>query len=163
MAMLNFFMRECLQIAQLLSPRPESPPRRQARCGDGQQACRCKAETPAPAPAFPGQGFARVPLHRLAWGRSGIRGSHAHISIVSGHAHYLPFIVAALTPEAVCQALAPRMCCVVERSELPDLGGLQFKLHYDEKTNPLSERTAKSIARMVLDIWVPIPWVLDGP
>ena len=44
-----------------------------------------------------------VPLEKLAWGRSGDKGDKANIGVVARNAEYIPYIWAALTPEAIAK------------------------------------------------------------
>src|SRR5207253_483060 len=73
----------------------------------------------------------RVPLVRLAWGRSGDKGNDSNIGIIARKRDYLPYIRHALTEQAVGEHFAylwegatPR----IERYELPGVGGFNFVL-----------------------------------
>lgn len=103
------------------------------------------------------QRLSKIPLHAVAWGRSGCKGRYATVSIVAKRAEYLPFILATLTPASVRQALAPSMLCQTERIVLPDLHGLQLKLQLVELASSWNEREAKALARLVLELTVPFP------
>jgi hypothetical protein len=70
-----------------------------------------------------------VPLIRLAWGRSGDKGNFANIGIIGRRAEYLPYIRAALTPQAVATVFAHYLKGPVERFDLPGSHAINFLLH----------------------------------
>jgi hypothetical protein len=69
-----------------------------------------------------------VPLIRLAWARSGDKGEDANIGVIARRPEYLPWVRAALTPEAVASAFAHVLEGPVERFELPGINGLNLVL-----------------------------------
>jgi hypothetical protein len=123
-------------------------------------------ERPAPAeePALPA-GHVRVPLVRLAWGRSGDKGDSFNVGIIARRAEYLPWIRRELTAERVGEVF--RHCFAdpgsrrVERFELPGLGALNFLLHdalgggglASLRVDPL----AKGMAQQLMDVEIPVP------
>ena len=71
-----------------------------------------------------------VPLIRLAWARSGDKGNLFNVAVIAREAGFLPYIAAALTPEAVgahyCAVLGGAAPFEVERFSVPGLGALNF-------------------------------------
>lgn len=118
----------------------------------------------ATAPTVPPD-TVKVPLIRLAWGRSGDKGDKFNVGIIARKADYLPWIRAALTEGAVqawfahcfAGARAPR----VERFDLPGMGALNFLCHEalggggtaSLRLDPL----AKGMAQQLLEFPVPLP------
>lgn len=98
-----------------------------------------------------------IPLHIVAWGRSGCQHEHAKVSIVAKRSEYLPFIHATLTPDSICKALVPATVCHVDRIDLPDLNGVQLQLRLRDPERTWNEREAKALARLVLELMVPVP------
>jgi hypothetical protein len=72
-----------------------------------------------------------VPLVKLAWARSGDKGNHSNIGVLTRDAAYMPYIAAALTPDAVANwmkhVLDPEEGRV-SRWYLPGVSGLNFLL-----------------------------------
>ena len=106
-----------------------------------------------------------VPLIQLALARSGDKGDHANIGVIARKAEYLPYIRAALTPEAVrdyfAHVLQGGRNGKVERWELPGTMSLNFLLHHalggggagSLRTDP----QGKYFSQMLLDCPVPVP------
>ena len=106
-----------------------------------------------------------VPLIRLALARSGDKGDHANIGVIARKPEYLPYIKAALTPEAVrdyfAHVLAGGAQGKVERWDLPGSLSLNFLLHHalggggagSLRTDP----QGKYFSQMLLDYPVPLP------
>ena len=124
---------------------------------------------PAPACQAPA-GQVAVDLVRLAWARSGDKGHIFNVAVIARHPDYLPFLIAALTPEAVgewyrhlgADGLAPR----VDRYEVPGLHALNFVLH-DALAGGINASTrldpaAKGMAQMLLRFPVPISAALKA-
>ena len=82
-----------------------------------------------PGPAAPLDAPAPVPLHRLAWVRSGDKGDKSNIGVLARRPEYLPFIWAALTPEAVEARFAHFQPSSVERFFLPGMDAMNLLLH----------------------------------
>jgi hypothetical protein len=128
-----------------------------------------RAPSPEPlaeAPALPADAVA-VPLIRLALARSGDKGDHANIGVIARTSEVLPYIRAALTPEAVRRYFAHLLDSErgrVERWELPGTMSLNFLLHHvlggggagSLRTDP----QGKAFAQMLLDFPVPVPTAL---
>lgn len=127
--------------------------------GDGAEAA------PSPStdepPTLPGTDMA-VPLRRLAVARSGDKGNDANIGIIARKPDYLPFIRAALTPEAVRDRFAHLVKGEVERYELPGVHALNFLLRDalgGGGTASLNlDPQAKTYAQVLLDMPVAVPW-----
>lgn len=109
--------------------------------------------------------FTRVPLIQLALARSGDKGDHANIGVIARQSSYLPYIKAALTPEAVrdyfAHVLQGGAEGKVERWDLPGTMSLNFLLHHalggggagSLRTDP----QGKYFSQMLLDYAIPIP------
>ncbi len=106
-----------------------------------------------------------VPLIRLAYGRSGDKGDLFNVGIIARRPGYLPYIRAALTPDAVADWYAhvfssnekPR----VDRFEVPGVHALNFVLHGaldgGITSSPRLDKVAKAMAQQLLEFPVPIP------
>jgi hypothetical protein len=106
-----------------------------------------------------------VPLIQLALARSGDKGDHANIGVIARKAEYLPYIKAALTPEAVrnhfAHLLADGAQGKVECWELPGTMSLNFLLHHalggggagSLRTDP----QGKYFSQMLLEFPIPVP------
>lgn len=106
-----------------------------------------------------------VPLIQLALARSGDKGDHANIGVIARKTEYLPYIKAALTPEAVrdhfAHVLQGGAQGKVQRWELPGTLSLNFLLHHalggggagSLRTDP----QGKYFGQMLLDHPIPIP------
>jgi hypothetical protein len=71
----------------------------------------------------------RIPLSRIAHGRSGDKGDTANIGIIAYDARHYPILVREVTPERVKQHFGEFVRGNVIRYELPNLGALNFLLH----------------------------------
>lgn len=68
----------------------------------------------------------RVPLSRIAHGRSGDKGDTSNIGIIAYEDRWYPVLVREVTPERVKAHFGPLIEGRVERFELPNLGALNF-------------------------------------
>lgn len=87
--------------------------------------------TPAPQAPAGGAELVEVPLHTLAWARSGDKGDDANIGVIARRADYLPYIRAALTEAAVAAWFSHVLDAAdsrVERYEWPGLNALNLLL-----------------------------------
>ncbi|HYI93863.1 MAG TPA: hypothetical protein VEX68_09990 [Bryobacteraceae bacterium] len=71
----------------------------------------------------------RVPLSRIAHGRSGDKGDTSNIGIIVFHDRHFPVIVREVAAERVKEHFGELVQGEVERFELPNLGALNFLLH----------------------------------
>jgi hypothetical protein len=116
-----------------------------------------------PIPDDTGAG-ATLPLLSLAWVRNGDKGDIANVAVIARRPDYLPYIAAALTPEAMrdwyIHHLADGEDARVDRFYLPGISALNFLLHgaldggctSSLRFDPLG----KSVAQEVLDFPVPV-------
>lgn len=123
-------------------------------------------ETIIPAPA--GKGDVPVDLIRLAWARSGDKGHLFNVAVIAREEEYLPYLKAALTPEAVGEwyrhlgpdGEPPR----VDGYDVPGLHALNFVIN-DALTGGINASTrldpaAKGMAQMLLRFPIPVPAAL---
>src|SRR4051794_18508984 len=71
----------------------------------------------------------RIPLSRLAHGRSGDKGDTANIGIVAYDERHYPVLVREVTVERVKAHFGDYVRGDIERYELPNLGALNFLLY----------------------------------
>ena len=71
----------------------------------------------------------KVPLSRIAHGRSGDKGDTANIGIIAFEERHFPILVREVTAERVKAHFGDYVRGEVERFELPNLGALNFLLH----------------------------------
>ena len=72
------------------------------------------------------EGWAEVPLIRLAWGRSGDKGNTSNIGIIARRPEWLPFLRAELTEARVGEYLQHLVDGTVTRYDLPGIHALNF-------------------------------------
>ncbi|RJF89760.1 DUF1446 domain-containing protein [Oleomonas cavernae] len=122
------------------------------------------AKTPIPevsaVAAIASTGHA-VPLIALAVGRSGDKGNIANVGIIARLPGYLPYIRAALTPEAVAAWYAHTGVTRVERFDLPGFDALNFLLHDSLGGGGVAsiriDPQGKAFAQMLMDFPVAVP------
>ena len=126
-----------------------------------------EADAPAPAmPAPPSDADPQmtVSLIRLAWARSGDKGNLFNVAVIAREPEYLPYIAAALTPEAVGAhygaALAHGAALKVDRFSVPGLSALNYVVRDSMDGGILAstsiDAVAKGRAQMLLDYPVPV-------
>ena len=71
----------------------------------------------------------KIPLSRIAHGRSGDKGDTANIGIIALHPHHYPVLVREVTAGRVKQYFGDMVRGDVVRYELPNLGALNFLLY----------------------------------
>lgn len=126
------------------------------------------AAVPAPAAeAVPPAGAVSVDLVRLAFTRSGDKGRLFNVAVIARRPEYLPWLRAALTPQAVGEwyrhlraAGPPR----VERHDVPGFSALNLVVH-DALEGGINASTqldpaAKGMGQMLLRFPVPVPAAL---
>lgn len=110
-------------------------------------------------------GVRRVPLIRLAWGRSGDKGNTANIAVIARRPAYLAPIERALTAEAVKAYLSHLVEGAVVRYAVPGLHALNFVLDGAlDGGGPSSLRPdpmGKGMAQQLLEFEVEVPDDLD--
>lgn len=108
----------------------------------------------------------RVPLHRLAWARSGDKGNTANIGVVARHPEWLPLLWAQLTPQAVQAHLAHLVQGPVTRHHLPGIHAINLVLEQaldgggpvSTRMDPLGKGMGQILLAMELD--VPVDWAV---
>jgi hypothetical protein len=71
----------------------------------------------------------KIPLARLAHGRSGDKGDTANVGIIAYDARHYDILLREVTPERVKAHFGEFVKGDVVRYELPNLGALNFLLH----------------------------------
>ena len=82
----------------------------------------------APEAPAPFSDAVKVPLVKLAYGRSGDKGEKSNLGVVARKPEYLPYIYAALTEQAVADYFAHFNRGKVERFPMPGPGAVNFLL-----------------------------------
>ena len=127
--------------------------------GDGLVTLSPPPETAAKEPLAPAT--ETVPLIRLAWGRSGDKGNVANIGIIARRAEYLPYIRAALTPQAVATVFAHYLEGPVQRFDLPGSHAINFLLHDvlggGGTASLRNDPQGKAYAQILLEHPIPVP------
>jgi hypothetical protein len=105
-----------------------------------------------------------VPLIALAVGRSGDKGNAANIGIIARRPDYLPWLRAALTPQAVQRFFAHTGVTKVERWDLPGMHAMNFLLHDALGGGGVAslriDPQGKAFAQMLMDLPVGVPRTL---
>ena len=115
-----------------------------------------------PAPALK-PGAATVPVVKLAWGRSGDKGDLFNVAIIARKPDYLPYIRAAMTPEAIGEWYAHLIEGErkVERFEVTAANALNFVVHNSLgggiTSSPKLDPVAKGMAQQLLEFPIPVP------
>ncbi|MEQ8664038.1 MAG: acyclic terpene utilization AtuA family protein, partial [Gammaproteobacteria bacterium] len=126
---------------------------------------------PAPAAATPptlpaAAESITVPLLRLARARSGDKGDSANIGVLARQPHYLPWLRAQLTAEAVAAWFAHLAHGPVTRYEWPGLDGFNFVLEGalggGGTASLRHDPQGKAYAQMLLDLPLTVPAGLLG-
>ncbi|GET00515.1 DUF1446 domain-containing protein [Rhizophagus clarus] len=106
-------------------------------------------------------GTTKVPLIRLAWGRSGDKGNTCNIGIIARETKYYPLLKKTLTEKVVKDYMAHLCEGTVTRYELPGCNGLNFVLTKSLGGGGLSslnvDRQGKTYAQMLLSLGVNVP------
>ncbi|MCY1254264.1 Acyclic terpene utilization family protein AtuA [compost metagenome] len=144
------------------SMRPHTQPVRSSK-----EVARVESEGSAPVANAPIDSVT-VPLIAIAYGRSGDKGNHANIGVLSRRAEFLPLLRGALTSEAVNSYFRHFVQGAVTRYELPGLMGFNFlmqdalggggvaSLRYDPQGKMLAQ------VLMSFPVQVPRAWLVDG-
>ena len=102
----------------------------------------------------------RVPLHRLAHGRTGDKGNRSNISVIAYRPELYPVLVAELTEARVAEVFAHRRPTRVTRYLLPKLHAMNFVIDdvLDGGVNSALnlDTHGKSLAFLLLDLPITI-------
>jgi len=113
------------------------------------------------APLRPEPDWPRVPLIRLAHGRSGDKGDKANVGIIVRRPEYLRWVSAWMTPERVAAHFAHNGPSRVDRFDLPGFGAMNFLLHDvlggGGMASLRTDNLAKAFAQVLLVLEVPVP------
>jgi len=71
----------------------------------------------------------KIPLYKLAHGRSGDKGDTSNIGVIAFHERHYPVLLREVTAERVKAFFGDLVKSKVERYELPNLAALNFLLH----------------------------------
>ncbi len=103
----------------------------------------------------------RVPLERLAHGRSGDKGEASNVGLIARDAEAYRWLRENLTPERVREMLPGLAAAEVERYEVPNLLALNFILHGSlgggGTASLLSDAQGKTHAQALLRCVVDVP------
>jgi hypothetical protein len=109
--------------------------------------------------------MAKVPLSRIAHGRSGDKGNHANVAVIAYTDAGFAWLKRHLTAEVVAAYFAPLGASGVERFEAPNVRGLNFML-YDAlaggasrslRTDTQGKTLAVALLRMEIEWEEPTP------
>ena len=107
------------------------------------------------------QATVKVPLHRLAHGRTGDKGNRSNISVIAYRPELFELLVAQVTEARVAQAFAHRRPSRVTRFVLPTLHAMNFVIDevLDGGVNSALnlDTHGKSLAFLLLAIEVEVP------
>ena len=113
----------------------------------------------------------RVPLYRVAHGRTGDKGDRANVSVIAWRPEFWPLLVEQVTEAAVAAVFASRRPLAVRRYLLPRLQAMNLVLDgvldggVTESLN--LDAHGKSLAYLLLDLPLTLPreWLplLAGP
>src|SRR6188768_1690117 len=71
----------------------------------------------------------KIPLHRIAHGRSGDKGDVANVGIIAMEPGWYPLLVREVTAARVKSWLGSLVRGRVDRYEMPNIGALNFVMH----------------------------------
>ena len=106
----------------------------------------------------------RQPLHTIAHGRSGDKGSHANIGIIAYTPQGFAFLRDYLTAERVAAYFAPLRPARVERFELPGIQAFNFLLHQvlqggaSQSLRTDSQGKVLALALLEMEVELPPDW-----
>lgn len=105
--------------------------------------------------------FIRVPLHRLAHGRTGDKGDRSNISVIAYEPELYDVLVREVTEERVAAAFAHRRPATVTRYLLPRLHAMNFVIDgvLDGGVNSSLNLDAhgKALVFVLLDLAIDVP------
>lgn len=129
------------------------------------------APAPAQRPAEPSApdlaNTVPVPLARLAWARSGDKGDSVNIGVIARRREYLPYLWAALTPEAIHPRFAHFVPGAIDRYLLPGPPAINFVLAGALDGGGIAslrmDPQGKGFAQLLLDMAIPVsPAIAQG-
>jgi hypothetical protein len=102
----------------------------------------------------------KIPLSRIAHGRSGDKGDTANVGIIAYQERHYPVLVREVTAERVKAHFGDYIRGDVERYELPNLGALNFLLNRDLggggtlslRTDAQGKTYSAGLLRMEIDV-----------
>jgi len=101
-----------------------------------------------------------IPLSQLAYARSGDKGNHANIGVISRRPEYLPYIQKALSSEAVANYFSHVLDGEVLSWDVPGVNGLNFLLKNSLGGGGMASMNidpqGKSYAQQLLEYEIPI-------
>ena len=71
----------------------------------------------------------KIPLSKIAHGRSGDKGDTSNIGVIAFHERHYPVLLREVTAERVKEFFGDLVKGKVERYELPNLAALNFLMH----------------------------------
>lgn len=105
--------------------------------------------------------MARVPLHRLAHGRTGDKGDRSNISVIAYRPEFFPLLVEQVTEARVAEVFRHRRPQGVRRYVLAKLGAMNFVLDgvLDGGVNDSLnlDTHGKALSFLVLEIDIDVP------
>ncbi len=103
----------------------------------------------------------RVPLHRLAHGRTGDKGNRSNISVIAYRPELYPLLVEQVTEARVAELFGDRQPSAVRRYLLPKLAAMNFVIDdvLDGGVNDSLnlDSHGKALAFLVLGIEIEVP------
>jgi hypothetical protein len=107
----------------------------------------------------------RLPLYRLAHGRTGDKGNRSNISVIAYRAEDFPLLVAQVTEARVAEAFAHRRPSKVTRYVLPKLHAMNFVIDdvLDGGVNGSLnlDSHGKSLVFLLLDIHIEVTTTME--
>ena len=102
----------------------------------------------------------KIPLSRIAHGRSGDKGDVANVGIIAYDERHYPILVREVTAERVKAFLGDYVRGQVDRYELPNLGALNFLLNgalggggtVSLRTDAQGKTYSAAVLRMEIDV-----------
>ena len=124
-----------------------------------------------PQPKLPDEPYrdapkVKVPLVKLAWGRSGDKGDKANIGIIARDRKYIPYIWHQLDENAVAYWFGHFLKGNVERYYMPGLGAINYVLDRVLDGGGIAslrnDPQAKGYAQILLEFKIEIPVEMAG-
>jgi hypothetical protein len=102
----------------------------------------------------------KVPLSRIAHGRSGDKGNTANIGVIAQEQHHYPVLLREVTADRVKAWFKDMVSGEVVRYELPNLGALNFLMHgaldgggtLSLRTDAQGKTLSASLLRMEIEV-----------